>query len=322
MSAAKKLARILDDNRIGNLNQLKAISYYLKDELDFVEKKVNFSCTIFLPNFIHIFLNTGTSLEHFETDKHPDFIFAAGRRSALVAVRLKKLFPKAQLVQIMRPSLKPNHFSFITTPKHDNFKAADYEMLIAPNFINEATLKDTAKKWPKLKQTKKKTLTVIIGGSTAHKKVTAKAALRLCYAITDLQKKYNAETLVTTSRRTGANFENILKAKLTDNTQIFCWDDIKDKNPYLAMLAKADYLLVTADSVSMIGDCIATGKPTLVYSDGFGNKKHLSLTYNLAEAGLIKTELSIADKDLFDYEYEPVCEAKNIADAVRLKLKL
>ncbi len=42
------------------------------------------------------------------------------------------------------------------------------------------------------------------------------------------------------------------------------WDGA-GKNPYLAMLAAADAIVVTADSVNMVGEACATGKPVLVF---------------------------------------------------------
>ena len=66
--------------------------------------------------------------------------------------------------------------------------------------------------------------------------------------------------MVTASRRTGATNESYLRQHL-QGERIRFWDGTGD-NPYLAYLAAAEVLLVTADSVNMISEAASTGKPT------------------------------------------------------------
>ena len=42
------------------------------------------------------------------------------------------------------------------------------------------------------------------------------------------------------------------------------WDG-RGENPYLALLALADAIVVTADSYNMVGEAAATGAPILVF---------------------------------------------------------
>ncbi|HEY9147010.1 MAG TPA: ELM1/GtrOC1 family putative glycosyltransferase, partial [Thiobacillus sp.] len=45
------------------------------------------------------------------------------------------------------------------------------------------------------------------------------------------------------------------------------------ENPYLAYLALADYVVVTADSVNMVSEACTTGKPVFVVELEGGNRK-------------------------------------------------
>ena len=50
------------------------------------------------------------------------------------------------------------------------------------------------------------------------------------------------------------------------------WDG-KRKNPYFGILAHADSLIVTGDSVNMVSEAIATGKPVYIFQLSGGNSK-------------------------------------------------
>jgi mitochondrial fission protein ELM1 len=64
---------------------------------------------------------------------------------------------------------------------------------------------------------------------------------------------------ITPSRRTAPDVMAILRAALAP-LGAWIWDGAGD-NPYFGMLALADAILVTADSVSMVSEAAATGAP-------------------------------------------------------------
>ena len=55
----------------------------------------------------------------------------------------------------------------------------------------------------------------------------------------------------------------------------FVWDGTGD-NPYAAMLALADMILVTADSANMVGEATATGAPVYVFSPAVGRRSEIA----------------------------------------------
>lgn len=321
MSAAKKNIILLNDGRAGNFNQLKALTNQLNGNFNIIEKKITFSPAIILPNFINLLFRTGLNYRNLIAKlDNIDFIFSAGRRSALAAILLQKKFPKSKIIQLMKPQLKHQYFAFIATPKHDKYKFADYEMLLAPNSINKKNLSNAQAKWPQL-TSKTKILAVIIGGDTKNNKITEHTALKLCTEIIALQKKFKLKLLLVTSRRTNDQLTQIIKNKLTKQVKFFFWHELKqENNPYLAILAAADNFLVTADSVSMISDCLATGKPTIIFNSGFGETKHHKLVKLLAQKKYIITSNNALKNHKLDYVYQPLLEAEELKKAIAKKL--
>ena len=321
MSAAKKNIILLNDGRAGNFNQLKALTNQLDGNLNIIEKKITFSPASILPNFINLLFRTGLNYHNLIAKlDNIDFIFSAGRRSALAAILLQKKFPKSKIIQLMRPQLKHQYFAFIATPKHDQYKFSDHEMLLAPNSINKKNLANALAKWPKL-TSKTKTLAIIIGGDTKNNKISKHIALKLCSEILALQKKFKLKLLLVTSRRTNDQLTQIIKNKLTKQIELFFWQELKqENNPYLAILAAANYFLVTADSVSMISDCLATGKPTIIFNSGFGEAKHHKLVKLLEKKEYIITSNKALKNNKINYFYQPISEAEELKKAITKKL--
>jgi mitochondrial fission protein ELM1 len=317
MLADKKIAWILNDHRVGNINQLRALKKYLENFLFFEEKEISFKCKVTLPNFLHIFINNPGNIKKFKNSSAPDFIFSAGRRSALAALKLKKIYPYAKIIQLMRPNIQPKYFSFITTPMHDNYVYADYESLVAPNFIDSEQLEEAAKNFPAISSSK---FLVIIGGSSKSKNIDNDIAKGFYEFLERIEKTYNCNFSFVTSRRTDPHIIEYINNNFQYSKKYF-WEQIKDDNPYVALLNKAENFIVTGDSVSMISDCLATGKPCIIY-EKFASTKHFRMLKYLKDNSLIKFSANMGDSDFLSYKYKPINEAKNIAEEIITKFAL
>ena len=83
-----------------------------------------------------------------------------------------------------------------------------------------------------------------------------------------------------------AFFFVILKSALNGSGH-FLWDGT-GANPYMGMLAWADFILVTADSTSMLSEAASTGKPTYVIPLGGGSPRLDAMQQNLIDAGCVR----------------------------------
>ena len=91
----------------------------------------------------------------------------------------------------------------------------------------------------------------------------------------------------------------------------FFWDGT-GQNPYGSMLALADAIVVTADSVNMLSEAVATGVPVLVFEPTGGAGRLARFLDELKLIGAIK---SFGGK-LERYAYEKLDSTPLIAQAV------
>lgn len=117
--------------------------------------------------------------------------------------------------------------------------------------------------------------------------------------VTDAVQKTNGFLLVTTSRRTEDFIKDILKKQIACTPHyIHDWTKEKEQgteNPYLQMLSTADRIIVTADSISMMSDALATGKPTFTYVASHNPDKtpQKNLERALSETQMLRIETKI-----------------------------
>ena len=118
----------------------------------------------------------------------------------------------------------------------------------------------------------------------ADKKLMEANLDRLLEQVANAAKRDGGAVVITTSHRSPHQFATRVTERLGDIPHVF-YDWAKErgrKNPYRAMMALADRIVVTADSLSMTADALATGKPVFSF-----------LAYETREKG---TEVSLADR--------------------------
>ena len=109
---------------------------------------------------------------------------------------------------------------------------------------------------------------VLIGGADRHETITATDAAKLSEICEAVAAEMNAQILVTTSRRTPVDVVERLSSTLahTDWCPLFIAPDAPSEiaDPYQAILALSDLLIVTADSFSMVCEAASSGRPVTV----------------------------------------------------------
>jgi hypothetical protein len=71
--------------------------------------------------------------------------------------------------------------------------------------------------------------------------------------------------LAVTSRRTSQAATRALQAVLDQPHRVYAWQAVQEANPYRALLAQADVLIVTGESESMLAEAAATTAPVYIY---------------------------------------------------------
>ena len=121
--------------------------------------------------------------------------------------------------------------------------------------------------------------------------------------------------LATTSRRTGAEAAEALAAALAGHPHsLFRWGDA-GPNPFLGLLAHADAVVVSADSISMASEALATPAALFLADPGGLGPRHRAFAESLVTAG--EARWLSADATLFPRV--PRNETTRVAEAIREK---
>jgi uncharacterized protein len=195
----------------------------------------------------------------------PDLIISCGNVSAPLAAAIRRESGgRTRAVHIQDPKMDLRHFDLVIAPRHDGLSGAN--VMASKAAIHPVTpdkLDEGARRWvPTLVHLPRPLIAVLIGGSNGRHRLTPAIAARLADDLVRLAREANGALAVTPSRRTGAENEAIIRDRLKD-VPTYVWDG-RGENPYFGLLALADAIVVTEDSVSMTSEAIATAKPVYV----------------------------------------------------------
>ncbi len=199
----------------------------------------------------------------------PDILIATSRRSVAPARGIRRASAgRTFCVQIQDSGVPPSAFDLVVAPAHDRLAGSNVVATlgachgVTPDAL-EAARKAFAERLDALPHP---CAAVLIGGDNAVYRMTDALGGRLAEQLRALAD--NGWSLaVTTSRRTPERTRAAIRAAL-DGRCAEVWDET-GPNPYLAYLAHADAILVTGDSVNMVSEAAATGKPVhVIHLDG------------------------------------------------------
>ncbi|MFM7121285.1 MAG: ELM1/GtrOC1 family putative glycosyltransferase, partial [Gammaproteobacteria bacterium] len=108
-------------------------------------------------------------------------------------------------------------------------------------------------------------LGVLVGGSSGPYVLGRRNAARLARALRGLAQRTGGRLVVTTSARTALLFVTALAEALPADARLYRFRPDDPDNPYLAILARSDALVVTGDSVAMLSEATATGRPVYIW---------------------------------------------------------
>jgi mitochondrial fission protein ELM1 len=244
----------------------------------------------------------------------PDILITAGRKAVAAARYIKKQSGgKTFTVHLQDPRVSPRHFDLLAVPFHDRARGDNVIVTDgAPNRITAEQLAAAKEKFePLFTPLKSPRIAVMIGGNSRTHTLTPDIVMKLCAQLHQL----DAGFMITASRRTGQENLKILRTNLPPSA--FLWDNQGD-NPYFGMLAWADHIVVTADSVSMISDAGTTGKPVHVVPLEGRSAKFDTFHAHLRDIGVTRPFTG----DLTPWTYPRLNDAGRIADAIRQRFSL
>lgn len=199
------------------------------------------------------------------TPPWPDLLIVAGRQSIPYARMIRRASGGRTFTAVLQnPRIAPAHFDFVWAPAHDRLTGTNVlSTVLSPHRLTRARLDAEAKRFePEVAHLPHPRIAVLLGGTNSVYKLTQDVAARIAAQLTGLMEHHGAGLMVTPSRRTGKRQTAIIREALADKAALM-WDGT-GANPYFGFLGLADAVVVTCDSVNMVGEAIFTGKPVYV----------------------------------------------------------
>jgi mitochondrial fission protein ELM1 len=212
----------------------------------------------------------------------PRLVLSAGRRSAPVARWLGRR--GARLVHCMRPGFGAAGFDLLVLGRHDAPAAAAniLPILGATHRVSPALLAEARQAWAAtFGPLPGPRVALLVGGPVRGTGMDPETAARIARQAASL----GGSVMVTASRRTGAAATRALAAALAGHPHhLHGWGDA-GLNPYRGLLAWADAVVVTGDSVSMLSEALITPGPVWIADPGGLGPRHRALHESLVAAG-------------------------------------
>lgn len=240
----------------------------------------------------------------------PDLVLASGRR-AVPYLRACRRLGVGFTVFLKDPRTGIGTADFIWVPQHDSLRGPNVLATItSPHLVSAARLAAArSDPDPRLTSLHGARVAVLLGGDSRHLRFSEGEITRLAAGLRRLAAS-GCSLMVTASRRTPEALKEAVQS-LTSETGGFFWDGVGE-NPYLAMLALAEAIVVTSDSVNMVSEAVATGAPVLLSEITGTPPRHHRMYEALARAGA----LASFDGRLIDLRYSPIDATPVVARAL------
>ena len=276
------------DGKIGMASQVLGLAEAVG--WSFVEKRLNIRAPwrhLAPPLWFHPLAAPGAGGDRLEPP-WPDLLIGCGRNAVAPALAVKRASGgRTFWVQIQDPRFGRGRADLLVVPSHDPAKGANVVTTLgAVHRVTAERLAQDARRFaPLFAKLSRPLVTVLIGGDNRVYRLTPERRDALAAQLVALARS-GCGLAITTSRRTGEGMAALLRARLA-GLPAFIWDGSGD-NPYFAMLALADAIIVTADSVNMVSEAAATGKPVHVVPLEGGSVKFARFHRAMEEAGITR----------------------------------
>ena len=217
----------------------------------------------------------------------PDVVVSCGRKAAKAAIAVKRASGGRTLaVHIQNPLAPLAEFDLVIPMRHDPVPEGPNVVPIdlALHDVTPEVLAKAAEAWRERFAHLPRPLTgVLLGGATRRHPFTVEQGRALAARLEALRAE--GGLAITPSRRTPEEVKAVLREAFAGDPGLFLWDEAGD-NPYRGILALSDRLVATGDSVSMVSEAVATGRPVAVFDLG-GGQRHQRFVANLVDRKIV-----------------------------------
>ena len=218
----------------------------------------------------------------------PDLVISCGRNAVRPALAIHQASGGCTLAaHIQDPRFRRGEFHMLFVPEHDRLRGPRvFVTRGAIHRVTAARLLAERRRFPALEGLPRPVVAMLVGGSNRAYRLDLRRLGEVAETLAEAVRRRGGSVVVTPSRRTGPTGLAVLRDRLA-GLPAAIWDGRGD-NPYFAYLAIADAFLVTADSVSMVSEAAATGKPVHIVELGGGDAKFARFHQSMREAGITR----------------------------------
>lgn len=244
----------------------------------------------------------------------PALAIGCGRQAALATRELRAR--GAYSVQILDPRLDPALWDLVVAPQHDGLQG-DNVITLAGSLhpVDDAWLAQARRAFASLASGGPQ-LTLLVGGTSAHASFDARTFAPVIERVHAWAGRMHGRVLATTSRRTPNDVRDALHHAMSPPHRVWT-GETASPNPYAGLLAWADVIVCTADSVNMLSEACATHAPVYVAGiDGLHGRPRRFVDH-LLRIGRVRG----LDDALAPFDVTPLRETARIAAEVRARFE-
>lgn len=317
---------VLSDGRAGNLRQAAALATALGVDiarnwtLD-ARAPWRWASPRRLPGARHAF---GSAFAR-ALDDPPALAIGCGRQAALATRLLRDA--GARVVQVLDPRLDPRLWDLVVAPGHDGLRGGNVLTLRGSlHPVDDLWLAQGRRRHAALGQLPRPRIALLAGGTSAHVAVDDAAFGALVDALEATCLREGGSLLATASRRTPEAWKARLRASrgavpglrwIGDGDGRGAPGDPPD-NPYQGLLAWADRIVCTPDSVNMLSEAAATAAPLFIAWPDRQRGRPRAFVDALLSSGRARP----LDATMAPFPVEPLRETARIAALVHARLRL
>ncbi|HUZ64638.1 MAG TPA: mitochondrial fission ELM1 family protein [Acetobacteraceae bacterium] len=192
----------------------------------------------------------------------PPLVIGCGGMAAAVGARLRR--PGCAVVQVQNPRMDLARFDLVVANRHDELAGPNVIVTrTALHRVSSARLAAARAEWAgRFAHLPRPLVAVLVGGTNGRFRLDAAVAADLAAGLAAMMRADRVGLILTPSRRTDPVAARTLRETLAP-LGADVWDG-SGENPYFGMLALADAIVVTIDSVSMVSEAAATAAPVLL----------------------------------------------------------
>jgi len=263
---------LIDAYRAGERGQVRALVEALGWPCE--TKVLEYRKSVFLPHVLGQSTLRGITPESAAQLRAPwpDLVISCGVRNEPVCRWIREQSgDRTRYVHVGRPWAALDSFDLVITtpqyrvPRRDNV----VNNMLTLHGVTPQSLEAARMEWaPAFAHLPRPRIAVIAGGNSGPFTFGPRAAARLARQVSAMARQAGGSLLVSTSSRTSPEALNALQAGIDAPHYFYRWRPDDDNNPYFGILAMADSLVVTGDSIAMLSEACATGRPVHIFDLG------------------------------------------------------